>query len=560
MGPRTRPDFARAQRRRSELFSRILADPGDGDGRPTLPFWDAVVLTAGDEQQKAVYEGILDRLTGDGLLPTLGTKYHVLMDPPGPKIGSGGSTLVVLDALSKAYGAHLRTMQILLLHAGGYSKRLPHVSACGKIFAAVPIENALGRAMTVFELKLVLYVDFPRKMEPGFFLASADTIESFTETYFDFTLPGFTALAHPSPLKIGISHGVFVLPHTPFPCSGPSDVKTFIHKPRVPLMLEHGANFSFGGEDHVLTDSCYFAHHGTYDALLHALKELQPLRAELEAYGDVLSPLGTHPHHAHLDSGANLVDPAGFEAVREARRVLWARLEGTPLRALALEESGFHHLGTAGEYLTHLCGGEVAVDAGFVCRAGGRGEVKGAVCMDVVVDDGADAQAEAPCVVERSRIGKGAKLRVGKGSILANLEFAAGEWDVPAGSYLFSVPLADGHVGFAIGCSDDLKLSQEKVLLFSGRVAAQDVARLSGHDGMAEGDSIWTARIWPVLPSRAACTAFAVSAAQLGAGSVAGGASRGTRLVSIAEAVAQKSVDGVLRQLRGDSEHGEVRE
>lgn len=38
-----------------------------------------------------------------------GSRYHVLVDPPGPKIGSGGSTLVVLDALSKAYGAHFES-------------------------------------------------------------------------------------------------------------------------------------------------------------------------------------------------------------------------------------------------------------------------------------------------------------------------------------------------------------------------------------------------------------------------------------------------------------------
>lgn len=77
---------------------------------------------------------------------SISLRYHVLVDPPGPKIGSGGSTLVVLDALSKAYGAHFKTMKILLLHAGGYSKRLPHVSACGKIFATLPIGVFVGDA------------------------------------------------------------------------------------------------------------------------------------------------------------------------------------------------------------------------------------------------------------------------------------------------------------------------------------------------------------------------------------------------------------------------------
>ena len=31
-------------------------------------------------------------------------RYHVFQDPPGPKIGNGGATLVALEELEKIYG------------------------------------------------------------------------------------------------------------------------------------------------------------------------------------------------------------------------------------------------------------------------------------------------------------------------------------------------------------------------------------------------------------------------------------------------------------------------
>lgn len=68
-------------------------------------------------------------------------RYHVIADPPGPKIGSGGSTLIVLQYLREQYGDELNSQLVLLIHAGGYCKRLPHVSAVGKIFTNIPTEG-----------------------------------------------------------------------------------------------------------------------------------------------------------------------------------------------------------------------------------------------------------------------------------------------------------------------------------------------------------------------------------------------------------------------------------
>ena len=91
----------------------------------------------------------------------------------------------------------LRAVKILLIHAGGYSKRLPNVSVVGKIFAALPFGSPV---YTMLEMKLAGYIDFPAKMSPGVFVTCADDIELLDpEGDLHFHDPGFTALGHPWP-------------------------------------------------------------------------------------------------------------------------------------------------------------------------------------------------------------------------------------------------------------------------------------------------------------------------------------------------------------------------
>ena len=69
----------------------------------------------------------------------------------------------------------------------------------------------------MIELKLAMYIEFPRRMTPGLFVASADSIELYEleGEEWNFSNPGVTALAHPSPIEIGTSHGVYVLEKPP---------------------------------------------------------------------------------------------------------------------------------------------------------------------------------------------------------------------------------------------------------------------------------------------------------------------------------------------------------
>ena len=62
----------------------------------------------------------------------------------------------------------------------------------------------------MLELQLAMFIEFPRHMNPGIFVAASDILVVFnSEGDWSFTKPGFTALAHP--IHIGTTHGVFVL-------------------------------------------------------------------------------------------------------------------------------------------------------------------------------------------------------------------------------------------------------------------------------------------------------------------------------------------------------------
>uniref|UniRef100_A0A6J0TS37 Fucose-1-phosphate guanylyltransferase isoform X2 n=1 Tax=Pogona vitticeps TaxID=103695 RepID=A0A6J0TS37_9SAUR len=147
-----------ATRERLERFAQLR-----GKTVESGKFWDAVVITAVDKKQEIAYQQQLSAKLKRKELP-LGVHYHVFVDPPGPKIGNGGSTLHVLKCLEEHYGDQWGSLTILLIHSGGYSQRLPNASALGKIFTALPFGNPVYQML---DLKLAMYIDFPTYMNPA---------------------------------------------------------------------------------------------------------------------------------------------------------------------------------------------------------------------------------------------------------------------------------------------------------------------------------------------------------------------------------------------------------
>ena len=312
------------------------------DGR----FWDAVVVTAANEGQAGVYRAQLDQLHSRGQLPGERTRYLVVPDPPGPRVGSGGATLHVMLRLQADVGPCWRRSRILLLHAGGYSERSPAHGTLGKAFAQLPMDAAnMGAPATMLEAQLVYLQELPASLPPGVFISAADVVlqmpalAPLDETTAERASHGILALAHASTVATGRSHGVFVCDRhelvelirqsaddesrgkenraepmdknqteTPARHSTagviecvrclqkPSDAEMRAANAVLPTPAGMGLPGGGGGE-WVLTDSAYHLGWRACDALVKLAASHPEALAGVEicAYGDFMQPMGRDP-------------------------------------------------------------------------------------------------------------------------------------------------------------------------------------------------------------------------------------------------------------------------
>ncbi|XP_053360784.1 fucose-1-phosphate guanylyltransferase [Clarias gariepinus] len=473
--------------------------------------WDLVVITAVDEDQRCWYEFQLQEKISRSELPLC--VYRVFADPPGHKIGNGGSTLHVLQLLSDEYGKALSRFRVLLIHAGGWSQRLPHTSALGKIFMALPLGD---RVYQMLDLKLLMYVDFPAHMNPGVLVTCADDIELYSAIQnVEFNKPGFTALAHPSPLIIGQSHGVFVLePAEELPVR---DVEyrtclQFLHKPSEEVMRKSGAVFRRGEDEMVYTDSTYYISHGTVETLMDLFREIGPLKCEIDAYGDFLQSLGTRSTAEYTDNAEN--DTKNEKDLMEVRKKIFHHLRGKQLNVIILNKSKFYHLGTMDEYLFHLTLDQhLREELGLQTITFSSCPLQACENKDVCVIQSIVQPSARVCegsMVEFSRLEEDVKL--GRSSIISSCWVDRG-LSIPSNTFMHSFAVClDGRTKFvtvSFGALDDLKktvpsaadLHRLEVFGVSvgecvrrwGLVEAE--VQLSGDAGVC---SLWTCRMFPL--------------------------------------------------------------
>ena len=72
-----------------------------------------------------------------------------------------------------------RAARVVLINAGGYSQRLPHVSALGKVFMPLPCGGGGGEGgeggggggggvqLEMLDIILASHIDIPHRMKPG---------------------------------------------------------------------------------------------------------------------------------------------------------------------------------------------------------------------------------------------------------------------------------------------------------------------------------------------------------------------------------------------------------
>jgi fucokinase len=331
--------------------------------------WDYLILTASNDRQAAGYESQLAVRRRLGLLPEVGTTLAVA-DPFGKRVGSGGSTVYclmrVLEAeIQRTGGAAndfpsieriLRGLRILILHAGGDSRRVPAYGPCGKIFSPVPGPSRGKVISTLFDRLYPAFSDLPRGPQDSgqVIVAAGDALMLFDAAAVRFDQPGIVALGAYATPQAASKHGVF--------CAGPNGgVRRFLQKPSLEVQHRYGAVDRLGrtildigvmSVDAVAATAMFRAFDvrpcNNGPQFSPAMEELV-LDKGLDLYREICCALGseaTVEHHraACRDSGSSWSP----EQLGRAHAVL----SHVPLSVQVLSHCEFLHFGTTRQLIT----------------------------------------------------------------------------------------------------------------------------------------------------------------------------------------------------------------
>ena len=319
--------------------------------------WDYLIVTAANEQQAAAYQLQIETRRTAGRLREV-RNVLVVPDAGGRRVGSGGSTIqCLLEVLRRESGIRdpaircelaeqtLVGLRILIVHAGGDSRRLPAYSPCGKIFVPLPGDNIDGLTPTLFDRLVPAFLDLPRPPagEGQIVVASGDALLLFDSAGIDLSKPGITALgARVSPETVA-RHGVF--------CTDANGtVRLFLQKPGVREQTDAGA---IGADGKSLLDIGVLNMNARTAAKLlacfgTAAGQSAILSHGVDLYREIFCALGTDATLAHYISAARAsgsrLDESSLGSFFEALRCI-------PCHVQVLSRCDFLHFGTTAQLI-----------------------------------------------------------------------------------------------------------------------------------------------------------------------------------------------------------------
>jgi galactokinase/mevalonate kinase-like predicted kinase len=178
-----------------------------------MNIFDYCIITASSERQAYNFKQLIDARVEHGLYP-LEIQFMVVADPPGGRIGTGGSTLLSFHRLLEE-GRESNVLKffsekrILIIHAGGESRRLPCFAPEGKLFTPVPVDSSSIFPPVLLDLQLNFFFKYPWR-NGEVLLSSGDVLIDFEVTSLNDKRGDIFGFTKPVPIDFGSRHGVFV--------------------------------------------------------------------------------------------------------------------------------------------------------------------------------------------------------------------------------------------------------------------------------------------------------------------------------------------------------------
>uniref|UniRef100_A0A7E4UX44 Fucokinase domain-containing protein n=1 Tax=Panagrellus redivivus TaxID=6233 RepID=A0A7E4UX44_PANRE len=304
--------------------------------------WDVLVLTAGNAAQCHYFSNQLEQL--NSMVLQYCAEWYVTFDQH-PNMGSGLATAFAAKFVRGYYAnENLKMGHVLLIHAGGLSKRLPHIAPFGKVFAVLP------NGRTILEEKLRSFRFLPELLSDGLFVASSDTDEKLDLISEKKLLAAKSAdiilFGHHSSVQVGTQHGVFILEDPKPNDEGVMNrLKKVLQKPTLREMQEQGAEISKGT---VITDSTFFLSQKVAYQLADVADTPLPY-FEICCYADFMRPLGTESDDSYIDQ-----NDEKSEWQMRFYKLFKPLTEKTAV--IVDEKATFSHFGTTTEFLNNIAG------------------------------------------------------------------------------------------------------------------------------------------------------------------------------------------------------------
>ncbi len=430
------------------------------------PNWDYLILTASNDRQASAYRSLLARRPLERVRKTL-----VVADLEGKRIGSGGSTVVclreVLGAERRAGESEAETLQrlrILIVHAGGDSRRLPAYGPCGKIFLPVPA----GEGQTLFDLLVPEFLELPAGAGGQVVVTAGDALLKIDMSAVRFDRPGITGVGSWAEPEDAARHGVFVE-------GSANQVRLYLQKPGVEEQRLAGAVKA----GRTILDAGVLSFDGAAAAaLVRAFPGTKMmLEKGVDIYREVCCALGAEATAEHFVKSAKGSGSAWTEG---ELRELFPALAGIPFWVEVSPRCEFLHFGSTRQL----------IESGQAL-SGQRVMVMNSVVAAEI--EGRDAWIEG-CRIE-------APVKLGGRNVLVGVDVTE-PLELPAGA---CVDVLSGEGGWFIRCygvDDDFKRPAEKGGRFCGLPLLEWIAAVGGEaadfwSGAGER-SLWNARVFPV--------------------------------------------------------------